>query len=120
MKIINTTPHDIVFFSLDGLTEIARYPTDPEQQIRVSSTAEARSDIDGLPARTHVWDVPVLPPPQDGVLIAVSTLVADRVPLARRGPDIIIPDSGPDSAVRDGGQIRGVRYWTVPYPACPV
>src|SRR5690606_11844109 len=97
--------------------EIRRYPTDPARSVRVSSRAEDLSAVDGLPARHHVWNSPELPDPVPGVLIAVSTLVADRIPVERRGPDILIPDSGPGSVVRDSaGSIVGVRYWTIPFP----
>ncbi len=135
MTIINTTDHDIVFFAMEDDhgtgPAIRRYPFDPANRRRVHSSPVPVPSVDGLPSVRHEWSPAMLPEPQDGVIYAVSTVFADRLPAGRH--DIVIPDSGPGSVVRvidtrtaeqkeagvpaapNVGQILGVRRWTVPF-----
>lgn len=113
VKIINTTPHTVALYHEDD--SWVEFPKS-ELQCRVSSQATPVQHTTGLPCVRHTWDDAdgQLPPPENGVYYIVSTLFADRLRVARF--DILIPDSGPASAVRDPrSNILGVRRFTVPF-----
>lgn len=108
--ILNYTPHTITLMAADG-TVAQTWPS--VGLARVTSRAVVLPELaPGVPAVSHEWSaVEGLPTPQDGVLYAVSTMVADRSDRT----DLVVPDSGPGSVVRDAeGQIIGVRRFAVP------
>ena len=118
MKIVNCTPHPIHLIDATGKRSMTFPPSG--QVARVTSTAIELPEIaPGIPAVRHEWSaVAGLPDPEEGVLYAVSTMVADRTDRT----DIVVPDSGPGSVVRDAnGEILGVRRFTRPRsPVVPI
>jgi len=107
MKVVNLTPHEVVVMS-DNREVVDRYPA-TGQIARVSEVIEPDNlDLGGVPVvRKRHAEVVGLPEPQDEVLYLVSVIVPPAVPDRN---DLIVPDTGPDSAVRDdGGRIIGVR-----------
>lgn len=101
-KIINLTPHSIVFFDDAGNKVLT---VEPSGQIaRVSVTREKIGDINGIPVnQTRFGKVENLPEPQEGTIFIVSALTAQAVP---EREDVFITDD----AVRDEqGRIIGCR-----------
>ncbi|MBU4387800.1 hypothetical protein KJ644_05060 [Candidatus Dependentiae bacterium] len=117
--LVNLTPHPCVIFDDAGEEEIARIA--PSGQVaRVQTLAiPEREDfvIDGhyVPVvATSYGEVENLPVPKDGTIYIVSVLVvtAFRMKGVTR-TDVLAPDTGPESVVRDGeGRIMGVRRFT--------
>jgi len=106
MKFKNFTPHHVVVFANDEV--ILKVP--PEgTPVRVKEGLEPRQPIDGIPVVSKTYSgVEGLPAPEDGVMLIVSVLVLSALQGAR--PDVVAPDTGPNSAVRDEkGRILGVR-----------
>lgn len=106
MEIVNLTPHTIVVLGEDGqkIMEVA-----PSGQVaRVTSAcAEVGAAAGVTVVQTTYGAVENLPAPAAGKVFVVSVLVAQQY--AGR-EDVISPDTGPDSAVRDaGGKIVGVK-----------
>ena len=102
-KIINLTPHSIVFF--DDAGNKVLMTVEPSGQIaRVSVTREKIGDINGIPVnQTRFGKVENLPEPQEGTIFIVSALTAQAVP---EREDVFITDD----AVRDEqGRIIGCR-----------
>jgi len=100
----NLTPHAIVIYK-DGniITTI-----EPEGvHIRVNEEVETLTGIDGIPVvRKAYTDVSGLPKQKEGVWLAVSVLVIQ----ASDRTDLVCPDTGPDSVVRDDkGHILRVK-----------
>jgi len=83
--------------------------------VRVETTQEIVGNIDGVPVVRTVFNNVTLPEPQDGVVYIVSTVVLQA--LQQMGicrDDLVAPDTGPQSAVRDGtGQIVAIRRFQV-------
>jgi hypothetical protein len=103
MELKNFTPHEVTVFSGEEVVEHV-------QSIGVARVSEVCVDseaINGIPTVAKRYDAVVgLPEPCDGVICIVSLpvlQVSDR-------PDLVCPDTGPDSVVRDKeGKILGVR-----------
>ena len=110
MNIINLTPHDVKVFA-DGQEHV--FPKSGTVA-RVNSTSQPFRFVNGLPInRTIYGEVENLPEPQPGVIYIIALLVAQV--LAGSRTDIICPDTGPDSAVRDEkGLIAGVKRFMIP------
>ena len=110
MKIVNLTPHDVKLFH-EGKEHVF-----PNAGViaRVASSSEFSHSVNGLPVHKTIYaEVENLPEPQDGVIYIVALLVAQV--LAGTRTDIVCPDTGPDSAVRDNkGLIAGVKRFMVP------
>jgi hypothetical protein len=108
MTLVNLTAHRIVIFdSQDGNINVITI--EPSGSIaRVAQIVEADAPVDGIPVvRSRYGEVTGLPDPQPGTYYIVSAMVAQAV--AGR-PDVLSPDTGPDSALRDEeGRITGVR-----------
>lgn len=104
-KIMNLTPHPITFQTADG--ERTTFPSEGLARVASTPGAEIAGDFPIPLFAAPVWGaVEGLPPPENGVLIVVSALVAGRVHRA----DVCSPGTGPaDGAVRDaGGRIEAV------------
>jgi len=110
MRIINLTPHDVKLFH-NGQEHV--FPN-AGTTARVTSSSEFSHPINGLPVHKTIYgEVENLPEPQDGVIYIVALLVAQVLDGSRT--DIICPDTGPDSAVRDDkGLIAGVKRFMIP------
>ena len=110
MKIINLTPHDVKLFH-EGQEHVF---LKPGTIARVTSKSEFSHSVNGLPVhRTIYGEVENIPKPQEGVIYIVALLVAQVLGNSR--VDIVCPDTGPDSAVRDEkGLIAGVRRVMIP------
>jgi len=109
-NIINLTPHDVKLFHNGQEHVFLKSGT----IARVTSKSEFSHDVNGFPVhRTSYGEVENIPKPQDGVIYIVALLVAQV--LAGTRTDIICPDTGPDSAVRDDkGLIAGVKRFMIP------
>jgi hypothetical protein len=106
MKLRNFTPHEVTIF-LDGRVITIQ----SEGSARVSSRSIPLCEIDGIPvAQTIFEEVCGLPDPDPDTFLIVSQIVIAALP--QRG-DLLRPDSGPESAVRDAkGIIIGVKGLT--------
>lgn len=112
MKIINLTPHDVHVYDADGKQIIRTYPASGKVA-RVKSSTEITGEVDGiLVARTTFGEIEGLPDSQSETFYIVSLLVLQAA--AGKRDDLIGPDTGPGSVVRDeNGQILGVRRFQV-------
>lgn len=112
MTIINLTPHDVCIYDTEGKTVIKTYPASGTVA-RVKSSTKIVGEIDGIPvARTSFGEIEGLPVPQPGTKYIVSLLVLQAA--AGKRDDLIGPDTGPGSVVRDeSGQIIGVRRFQI-------
>lgn len=103
--LVNLTPHAISVLGEDG--EVLMLS--PSGQVaRVTSSCTQVGALDGVPVvKTEYGTVENLPAPEAGKVFVVSVLVAQQC--AGR-EDVVSPDTGPDSAVRDAdGRIIGVK-----------
>jgi len=108
VRVVNCTPHVITLIGEDG--ESTTFPPSG----MVPRVAVTREPVDGpLPmVRTTYGEVEGLPDPAPDTLYIVSNVVLTALGGSR--PDVIAPDTGPHSAVRDeAGQIVGVRNFRV-------
>jgi hypothetical protein len=113
MEFINLTTHEIVIYDEEGKNVILRIP--PSGKIaRVATDSKIVGRINGIPVRkTTYGEIIDLPDPKPGVVYLVSTVLL--MALKEKGmnrPDVLSPDTTPDSAVRDEqGRIIGVRFF---------
>ena len=114
MNIINLTPHEL---TLIGEAEkiIGRIaPTGQVARVKTLATEVGQVVVDGhtVPiVATTYGEVENLPEPQEDTTYVVSILVVQA--LGGRRSDVVAPDTGPQSVVRDAlGQIKGVRRFT--------
>ena len=115
---MNLTPHPCVVFDDQGKNEIARIA--PSGQVaRVKTTATVAGAVSAagneIPVVETVYgSVEGLPEPQDGTFYICSVLVVTALRMQGISrPDVVAPDTGPDSVVRDGeGKIAGVKRFT--------
>lgn len=112
MNIVNLTPHDIRIYDADGKNIIKTYPASGTVA-RVKSSTEIVGEVDGIEiVRTTFGEIEGLPNPQPGTIFIVSLLVLQAA--AGKRDDLIGPDTGPGSVVRDAErQIVGVRRFQV-------
>ena len=112
MDIINLTPHDIRIYDAEGKNVIATFPASGTVA-RVKSSTEIVGEVNGIEiACTTFGEIEGLPDPQPGTKYIVSLLVLQAA--AGKRDDLIGPDTGPGSAVRDeSGQIIGVRRFQI-------
>jgi len=112
MRFVNCTPHAINILREDGSIMTVE---SSGVVVRVETTQEIVGNIDGVPVVRTVFNNVTLPEPQDGVVYIVSTVVLQA--LQQMGicrDDLVAPDTGPQSAVRDGtGQIVAIRRFQV-------
>lgn len=103
MVLKNFTPHEVTVFSGEEVIERV-------QSIGVARASEVCVDskaINGIPTvAKRYYAVVGLPEPEGGVVYIVSLPVLQ----ASDRPDLVCPDTGPDSVVRKkDGKILGVR-----------
>ena len=109
-KIRNFTPHPLNIFDETGTTKLLTIPS--EGVARVTQTNKNLDPIQvgdvTIPiAETRFGAVEGLPEPEPGVILVVSRIVRSALPSR---DDLIVPDSGPNGAVRDeNGRIIGVK-----------
>jgi len=108
MEIVNATPHDLVI--MDDAGNVVKTYATSDMVARVSTQVASVSDIDGVPAVETTFGAVTGIPDADGETVyIVSSLVrsaSDRV-------DLVSPDTGPGSVVRDdSGRIVGVKRFT--------
>lgn len=104
-KIVNLTPHDIVFVGDDGNVILT---VTPSGLARVQATVVATGiTIGGIPiTETKFGEVEGLPEPKEGTAYVVSRMVAEA---AKGREDLFIPNE----SVRDeSGRIVGCRSLT--------
>lgn len=111
--LINLTPHDIAIYSVnrDIIAQIPR--TGQVARVKTVATENGEFEINRhlVPVVSNRFgEVEDLPDPRKGVMYIVSLPVVQAV---KNRPDVIAPDTGPESAVRNGkGEIIGVRRFT--------
>lgn len=108
IKIINLTPHTVNIVR-DGKI-FASYPS--EGVARVATENKIVAEIDETPVyKTAYGETLNLPSIAPGKIYIVSMVVA----MANKGrPDLISPNTAPDSAVRDEtGNIIGVKSFSI-------
>lgn len=110
MNIINLTPHDIVVVVTDNGN--VTFPK-TGKVARVVSSSKFVKFINEIPVmQTTFGNAIELPDPQDDTYYIVSSVVLDNI----NRNDLICPDTGPDSVVRDNnGNIIGVKRFRVKY-----
>lgn len=109
--VVNTTPHSInlLVARKEPLGEWEFVVPPSEIQIRVAETPSVEH-FDGM-WTTSQWEVPVLPPPQEGKVFLVSMAVSAAMKdhgIFRK--DVVIGRSGPSSDCRrEDGRVTGIR-----------
>lgn len=105
MTLKNFTPHEITIISESGNEIIERIPS--IGIARATEVCTASDDINGIPTTVKRYDAIVgLPEQEEGTICIVSLPVLQ----ASDRSDLVCPDTGPDSVVRDSdGKIIGVR-----------
>ncbi len=109
-RVINLTPHDLNIFDESGQQVLTTIPASGQvARVSTKQTVTGHITVDGISipvVKTEFGDVQGLLEPQENTVYIVSSLVAQAVDR----PDVLAPDTGPQSAVRDeGGRIVGVR-----------
>jgi hypothetical protein len=110
--VINLTPHKIVIYDEDGKRVIEEIP--PSGAVaRVTVTSRVVGRLGVIPVRkVEYGEIENLPDPMEGIYYIVSSVVL--IALREKGihrPDVLAPDTNPDSAVRDSeGRVIGVKY----------
>jgi hypothetical protein len=101
----NWTPHEIGVFSNGEKI----FSVTPERTpIRAEESILPAFSIAGIQVVNKVYNPPVLPDEEEGIINIVSYVVLQAMPKTRR--DVVCPDTGPDSVVRDeNGNILGVK-----------
>ena len=114
-KFKNFTPHTVNIYDADGKNIILSIPVETDTDgkpvsIRVSEITEPADPINGIPTVTKSYGECIgLPPYEPGVILIVSVIVL-QADTERQRSDLICPDTGTESAVRDAkGIILGVR-----------
>ncbi len=112
MTLKNYTPHPCKIYDKSGKNVIMEI--EPEGvQVRLQEKIVDVGTIEGVPVvrKTYI-DSEGLPAEEAGMFLIVSVLVLQVGTLDRS--DLLAPDTGPDSVVRDGkGNILGVRRFQV-------
>lgn len=110
MLILNYTPHTINVYDAEGREVIRSYPPSGEVA-RVNVTAKEVGTANGVPVVHNTFGaVEGLPEP----LVETRILVSLMVLQAANRHDLLAPDTGPASVVRDdAGNIVGVRRFVV-------
>ena len=109
MKLVNLTPHKLNIVTDNGNIEI-----EPSGTIaRVKPTTVRIGTVNGIDVvKTTFGEVEGLPSPEKDTVYIVSTLVLNALKGSR--PDVVAPDTGPESAIRDeSGRIVGIRRFQI-------
>lgn len=122
LTLVNLTPHELCFYfrTADDTEVAAAWPSTgtvrvrevteeaPAPHVEWPHSAPGTSSCVLPTVRKSYAAVEGLPAPEEGTIFVVS-LVALQA-LAGSRSDVYAPDTGPDSAVRDGsGKILGIR-----------
>jgi hypothetical protein len=104
-KLINLTPHEITIISEEGDFRL----TPSGEVARATSTTEVVGEVNGIEVvKSTFGSVTGLPEPAEDTIYIVSLLVLQA--LKGQRTDVVGPDTGPESAVRDAdGRIVGVK-----------
>lgn len=110
-NIVNLTPHSVTLCGPDGSPVQTFAPTGAPARVR-QVTACVDGHASGLPVVTAQYGaVDGLPAPVAGTFYIVAAMVAAACPMRA---DLLVPDTGPGSVVRDAsGNIAGVRQFIV-------
>jgi len=107
-KFVNLTPHELAFWvkNPDNSEKIIRIPKG-DAVVRLNSNCEYAGCALGIPVvKCKEGEPRNLPPPEDGVVYIVSSVVAKKV--CRE--DVLCPDTSDEGAIRDGtGMIIAVK-----------
>ncbi len=105
-KLTNLTPHEINIISKEGI-ELRLPPSGGVA--RASATSEIVAEVNGIEVvKPTFGSVTGLPEPAEDTIYIVSMLVLQA--LKGQRTDVVGPDTGPESAVRDtDGRIVGVK-----------
>jgi hypothetical protein len=100
----NYTPHQVTLYDDDNQVIMSLQP-EPEP-IRLLEHIKQQDPIDGIPVVKKAYYLLDLPDKRLGTILIVSYMVAEK----GRRDDLYVPDTGPDSVVRDSaGNILGVK-----------
>ncbi|OYT66079.1 hypothetical protein B6U74_01795 [Candidatus Bathyarchaeota archaeon ex4484_205] len=108
VRIVNLTQHPITIYDESGENVVEEIP--PSGTVaRVRAEQPVIGYINDVPVVKTEWgEVEGLPEPEECTVYVVSTLVLQA--LAGKRDDVVSPDTGPASAVRDEtNRIIGVR-----------
>jgi hypothetical protein len=104
MKLVNLTPHSIVF-RFPGVPDLVIPPSG--SICRCDPTSEPAGQADGIPVvRSSFGDFVGLPSPEPGTCYITSTPAAQKAAQMGR-TDVVSPDTGP-TAIREAGQVKAV------------
>jgi hypothetical protein len=118
MKIVNLTPHAMVLFDAIGVTEVARIEASGSvARVLTQATEVGVISINGadIPVvETSYGQVENLPESEEDTVFVASILVVSALKaLGINRYDVVAPDTGPQSVVRDfNGNILGVKRFT--------
>lgn len=103
MLFVNLTPHDVVVVDKNGTKTVY---SKSGKVARVIENVILTEEIDGITVAVTSMDVVEgLPDPKEGVIYITSMPVAQMV----KRNDVVSPDTGPNSAIRDDqGMIKAV------------
>lgn len=117
MAIINLTPHPCIVFDKEGKNVVVSIQSTGVARVKTAATLVESVSAEGVEIQvveTTYGEVEGLPASQEGTFCICLILVVTA--LRTQGisrPDVIAPDTGPDSVVRDAdGKILGVRRFT--------
>lgn len=110
-KLVNCTPHAINIQTEQGIITIPPSGI----SIRIESQQTKIGEINGIPVVKTVYTGLNLPDPEPDTVYIVSTVVLQAArEMGIQRNDLVSPDTGPQSAVRDGtGQIVAIRRFQV-------
>lgn len=116
MELINLTPHALGICDLQGNVFLS-VPSTGNVRVNTSASPVGEVEIEGKVVsivETTYGTVEGLPEPKEGTIYIVSILVIAALKAANIiRNDVVAPDTGPQSVVRDGaGQIIGVKRFT--------
>ena len=81
-------------------------------QARVDEKSTSVEYIDGVPTVNKIYTDPInLPDPEEGTVYIVSAIVLSA--LKGKRTDLVCPDTGPKSVVRNDKTILGVRGFQI-------
>lgn len=112
LNLVNCTPHVIRVVRENG--EVLELQPSGIT-VRVNTAQEQVGEINGIPVMTTRFVDIQLPEPQENTVYVVSTVTLQACrSLGISRPDLVSPDTGPQSVVRDeNGQVVGIRRFQV-------
>ncbi|AMQ66525.1 hypothetical protein BH753_gp043 [Bacillus phage Shbh1] len=109
-KLVNLTPHEVVIFEEDGVTQICKLPSQGSARVKTESVEVGI--IRDIPIRKQTYgEVEGLPEQKENTYYIVSMLVKQALP---DRDDLLSPDTSPSGAVRDSeNRIIGVKGFSI-------